>query len=272
MTRQARCLAAAAFAACVSFSAFSAVGVANADTCLTKAGAPGPTGSRWYYRIEWPSQRKCWHLVQKDKRPTIAAKAAPQPEADDETEAAPLAPAASAPPARAALPEARPAQPQAVPAWITRNASNIDEASVLRDPPAAAAPPVQAPPPVTQTESNAPPVVAAPAAPQPVATRDTVKAANPDGALSPWRLLFAAIALFGFAAAAVLIVLEVRRRRTDVLNNAMAADVAPEDSEEPQPVEDAPTFAPLPPMGMHRGDDIEEVLRRFTESWRRRAA
>jgi len=57
----------------------SAVGVANADTCLTKAGAPGPKGSRWYYRIEWPSQRKCWHLVQKDKRPTLAAKAAPQP-------------------------------------------------------------------------------------------------------------------------------------------------------------------------------------------------
>ena len=248
----------------------SAVGVANADTCLTKAGAPGPKGSRWYYRIEWPSQRKCWHLVQKDKRPTLAAKAAPQPEADDGTEVA--APAASAPPARAALPEAKPAQAQAAPAWITRNASNIDEASVLRDPPAAAAPPVQAPPPVAQSESNAPPVVAAPPASQPVATPDITKAANPDGALSSWRLLFAAIALFGFAAAAVLLLLEVRRRRTDVLNNAPAADVAPEDSYEPQPVEDAPTFAPLPPMGMHRGDDIEEALRRFTESWRRRAA
>lgn len=246
---------------------FSAVGVANADTCLT---APGPKGSRWYYRIEWPSQRKCWHLVQRDKRPTTAAKAAPQPEADDGTEVA--APAASAPPARTARPEARPAQAQPAPAWITRNASNIDEASVLRDPPAAAAPPVQAPPPVAQTESNAPPVVAAPLASQPVATPDSVKVANPDGALSPWRLLFAAIALFGFAAAAVLIVLEVRRRRTDVLNNAMTADVAPEDSDESQPVEDAPTFAPLPPMGMHRGDDIEEALRRFTESWRRRAA
>jgi hypothetical protein len=248
----------------------SAVGVAHAATCLTAPGAAGPTGSRWYYRIEWPSQRKCWHLVQKDKRPATALKAAPQPESDDDTEVA--APAASAPPARAALREAKPAQSQAAPAWITRNASNIDEASVLRDPPAAAAPPVQAPPPVAQTESNALPVVAAPLASRPVAIPDITKAANPDGALSPWRLLFAAIALFGFAAAAVLIVLEVRRRRTDVLNNAMAADVAPEDSDEPQPVEDAPTFAPLPPMGMHRGDDIEEALRRFTQSWRRRAA
>jgi hypothetical protein len=248
----------------------SAVGVANADTCLRKAGAPGPKGSRWYYRIEWPSQRKCWHLVQTNKRPATALKAAPQPEADDGTEVA--APAASAPPARAALPAAKPVQAQPAPAWITRNASNIDEASVLRDPPAAAAPPVQAPPPAAQTESNAPPVAAAPLASQPLATPDSVKAANPDGALSPWRLLFAAIALFGFAAAAVLIVLEVRRRRTDVLNNAMAADVAPEDSDEQQPAEDAPTFAPLPPMGTHRGDEIEEVLRRFTESWRRRAA
>jgi hypothetical protein len=250
---------------------FSAVGVAHADTCLTTAGTPGPKGSRWYYRIEWPSQRKCWHLVQNDKRPAKTVKAAPQPEADDGTEVA--APAASAPPARTALPEAKPAQAPPAPAWITRNASNIDEASVLRDPPAAAAPPVQAPPPVARTESNSPSVVAAPLASQHVATPDITKAAaNPDGALSPWRLLFAAIALFGFAAAAVLIVLEVRRRRTDVLNNAVAADVAPEDSYEPQPVEEAPTFAPLPPMGMHRGDDIEEALRRFTESWRRRAA
>ena len=80
-----------------SFPVFSSVGVANADACLTAPGAAGPKGSRWYYRIEWPSQRKCWHLVQKDKRPATAAKAAPQPDTDDDTEAAPTpAPTAGA--------------------------------------------------------------------------------------------------------------------------------------------------------------------------------
>lgn len=271
MSGQARRVTAiAAFAACVSFAIFGAAGAANADTCLTAPGAAGPKGSRWYYRVEWPSQRKCWHLVQSDKRPAKTVKAAPQPEADEEAEAAP----ASSPPARAAQLDPRPAQPQPAPAWITRNTSSAAETSVPPDPPAAAVPPLDTvAPPVPRLESDAR-AVAAPSASSPVAARDAETAVIPDGAPT-WRLLLAAVALLGFAGAAALLVLEVVRRRTDVLNTAMA-NAAPEDfgvtPEEPQLAEDPPTFAPLPPMRMQEGDDIEEALRRFTQTWRRRAA
>jgi hypothetical protein len=267
MSGQARRFTAiAAFAACVSFAIFLSAGAANADTCLTAPGAAGPKGSRWYYRIEWPSQRKCWHLVQNDKRPAKTVKAAPQPEADDETEAAPAP--VSPPPARIAQPDPGPAQPQPAPAWITRNVSSAADTSV---PPAAAAVPSMdtAPPPVPRLESDARPVAAPPTSP-PVAARDAATATSPDGAPT-WRLLLAAVALLGFAGAAALVVLEVMRRRTDVLNTAMA-NVAPEDFGEPELAEDPPTFAPLPPMRLQEGDDIEEALRRFTQSWRRRAA
>ena len=103
--------------------------------------------------------------------------------------------------------------------------------------------------------------------------------ALPDGALSTWRLIFAAIALFGFAGAAAFILLEVRRRRTDVLNRPVEADVPLVESydvEMDAAIEQRhlPTFAPLPPMGTERKaeDDIEDAMRHFTQGFRRRAA
>src|SRR5262245_7731000 len=35
---------------------------AKADECLSRPGAAAPKGSHWYYRIERPSQRRCWYL------------------------------------------------------------------------------------------------------------------------------------------------------------------------------------------------------------------
>ena len=35
---------------------------AKADECLSRPGATAPKGSHWYYRIERPSQRRCWYL------------------------------------------------------------------------------------------------------------------------------------------------------------------------------------------------------------------
>ena len=88
-----------------------------------------------------------------------------------------------------------------------------------------------------------------------------------------WRLLFAAIALIAFAGAAMLVVMEAMRRRHDVLNTANATDAEPENWRDEEPLEDAPTFAPLPPMGMERrDDDVEEAVRRFLQNQRRRAA
>jgi hypothetical protein len=35
---------------------------ALAADCLTAPNSPTPEGSHWYYRMDWPNQRKCWYL------------------------------------------------------------------------------------------------------------------------------------------------------------------------------------------------------------------
>jgi hypothetical protein len=290
MSDRTRRFAAAALAACVSLPLFAPVSAANADTCLTSAGPAGPKGSRWHYRIEWPSQRKCWHLVLKDARQKTAVKVAPQPQADadDETEPtpAPNTPAATnAAPARITQPQ--PASPAFAPApaaprvqtLITRNASNTDQTAQPApwpDPSANAAPQEQTPAtaeqPAPSTPAPASAAVAPAQAPQPSAATIPSNVSAPDSGMT-WRLLFAAIALIAFAGAAMLVVMEVMRRRHDVLNTANAADAEPENWRDDEPLEDAPTFAPLPPMGMERrDDDVEQAVRRFVQNQRRRAA
>ena len=35
---------------------------AHAKDCLAAPNSPAPEGSWWYYRLDWPTQRKCWYL------------------------------------------------------------------------------------------------------------------------------------------------------------------------------------------------------------------
>jgi hypothetical protein len=35
---------------------------ARAEDCLASPNSPAPNGSWWYYRLDWPTQRKCWYL------------------------------------------------------------------------------------------------------------------------------------------------------------------------------------------------------------------
>jgi hypothetical protein len=35
---------------------------ARAEDCLASPNSPAPKGSWWYYRLDWPTQRKCWYL------------------------------------------------------------------------------------------------------------------------------------------------------------------------------------------------------------------
>jgi hypothetical protein len=35
---------------------------ARAKDCLAAPNSPAPEGSWWYYRLDWPTQRKCWYL------------------------------------------------------------------------------------------------------------------------------------------------------------------------------------------------------------------
>ena len=275
-------------AASLSLSMLFPSGAAHAaDNCLTAPKGAAPEGSHWYYRIERPSLRKCWRLVQKDrKEQSAAAQAASQPDADDAAAAAAPPPAASTPPARMALPDVRPALEPVIRNLVTRNVSNPSEpAQPLPppEPPAAAMPRAESAP---AAQDQAVPAAPAPVATvqQPVPVSDTpAAAAEADGAPT-LTLLLAAIALLGLFAGAMFLVMEIVRRRTDVLNTVQATDTLPiaalpEDvpdeglPDEALPVVDAPTFAPLPPMAeVPREDDVDVALRRFRENMRRRAA
>jgi hypothetical protein len=35
---------------------------ARADDCRPGPNAPAPPGNHWYYRLDWPTQRKCWYV------------------------------------------------------------------------------------------------------------------------------------------------------------------------------------------------------------------
>ena len=39
----------------------------HADECLAAPNSPAPEGSWWYYRLDWPTQRKCWYLRAPDR-------------------------------------------------------------------------------------------------------------------------------------------------------------------------------------------------------------
>lgn len=259
-------------------------GVASAaDPCLAAPNAAAPQGSHWFYRIERPSLRKCWHLVQKDQKIQSAAATptSPQPDLDepDEPASAPaaIAPAASAPADR---PQAGLTPAPVIRNLVTRNVSNADDAAqpaLPPDPSASTAPRAETPSaPVApvQTMSNertAPaaveqPVVKAAAAPD--------KAASSPGGRPTWLLLLAALAVLGVLACAAFLVMAMMRRRADVLNRLAEADTLPlEAAPELSPAADAPTFAPLPPMTLApRTDDVDEALRRFARDFRRSAA
>src|SRR5882672_5442949 len=86
-----------ALAVSLSVFAFSPLNSAAnaAETCLAAPKGAAPQGSHWYYRVERGSQRKCWRLVQKDQKGQgTAAQAAPQGDADDDTDESPAPQAA----------------------------------------------------------------------------------------------------------------------------------------------------------------------------------
>lgn len=271
--------AALLFAASLSLSEFSPNNAAlAAESCIAAPNGPAPQGSHWYYRTERPSLRKCWRLVQKDGQ-SVAASTAPQSGPEKETEASPtqaaIRPADSTP-----KPEGNTVQTPIIRNLVTRNVSNIDDAGpppLPPDPPADTMPRAEkpnAPAPIGQTstaEQALAAIVERPAA-QPLA------AAAPDvseaSGAPTWRTVLGAVALLAFLVCGVFLVMQLARRRADVLNSPLEADELPvETSPEVMPRVDGPTFAPLPPMAVVPGeDDIVEAMRRFTQDARRRAA
>ena len=258
-----------AMAALVSFIAIPTSSASAAETCIAAPTQPAPQGSHWKYRLERATQRKCWRLVKLEPQgATKQAAAAPDPA--DEPDAAPPA----------GTPAARVPSPQH--GWLTRSASAVpdtiapaqatpDRASEPVADQATAPPPVSAAPPpvpVVQEIAQAQAIdTAAPVAPAaPVA-----RAAEPAGS-GMTQFVFLAIAGFGLLAAAIFALVELRRRRTDVLTRIAHDDITSfEEPEFGEPeAEDAPTFSAMPPMRLiPQHDDIDEALRR---SRRRRMA
>ena len=59
----------ASIALAISATALAPVGhAAPAESCLSAPKGVAPQGSHWYYRIDRPSQRKCWYLADKGRK------------------------------------------------------------------------------------------------------------------------------------------------------------------------------------------------------------
>jgi len=63
--------------------------IARADNCLNAPNSPTPQGSHWYYRMDWPRQRKCWYLRAPDQPPQEALQVVPEAASAAPSELAP---------------------------------------------------------------------------------------------------------------------------------------------------------------------------------------
>src|SRR3954447_21961959 len=61
---------------------------APAESCLKAPHGVAPQGSHWYYRLERPSQHRCWYLAEKGRKPAhrAVARTAPAIEKDQDQE------------------------------------------------------------------------------------------------------------------------------------------------------------------------------------------
>jgi hypothetical protein len=57
-----RLIGSTAIVATLLMSGMCAVNAAQADDCLAAPNSTAPQGSRWYYRLDWATQRKCWYV------------------------------------------------------------------------------------------------------------------------------------------------------------------------------------------------------------------
>src|ERR1700745_3822996 len=64
----------------ISFLTLGAPGNSlHAKECLSAPDSPSPQGTHWRYRLDWPSQRKCWYLGAPARSLRLAAAATATP-------------------------------------------------------------------------------------------------------------------------------------------------------------------------------------------------
>jgi hypothetical protein len=105
--------------------------------------------------------------------------------------------------------------------------------------------------------------------PRPIAENSQAASAAPESPAPTLGTLLAALALLGILTSATLFAAQMWRRRSDVLNVNLEGRGMPTTERQEVPyAEDAPSFAPLPPMSplaRNDDDDIEQTLRRFAQ-------
>jgi hypothetical protein len=252
----------AALAASLAVSVFMPSSAASAaETCLAAPKPGAPQGSRWYYRIDHAAQRKCWHLVKLDQKPQRTAKrAAAQPQPAQEPDAAPATATSAERVAESGTPRA--------PQWITRSASAVptetfapmqgplDRVSERADD--------QVPAPVSAAPEQAGDTANGPVSPAQAAEPNQTNVAPQNSAALPpagtmTQFVFVALAGLGLLAAAMFVLVDVRRRKTDVLTRVAREDTPSLETADSE----SPTFSHMPPMSLiPRHDDVEEALQR----------
>jgi len=245
-----------------------------AEPCLSAPKGAAPQGNWWKYRIDRTTQRKCWRLVKLDQQPSRATTQMDSPpEGDDDTDSEVV----TAPPAKPAERMVE-AVPQRVPEWTSHSASAIapettaavnsaNAAERLAERadapgPAPSAPPAPALAQEPVSASVAEPLAASAAAePSSQPNVAAPKAAATPAASGPGMIQFVFVAIgLGLLAAAIFILLGVRRRSSDVLTRLARED---EHSLELPEAADAPTFSALPPMRLDHGrEDSFQAPRR----------
>ncbi len=213
------------------------------DECLLAPKNETPDGSHWYYRIEHPSNRRCWYLREEGDAQTAPS--------NSSASARPVSPAPAKPmpgsvanaraelrPPRASVDQDKPANTGQVPA--TANAAMIDSAPPAN--PADAhmltsvvasrwpeqlsasspvAPPPQPapanPPDDVQANAAAPPSAVAPPAAAPLAAADASMAKQSGSAVMLLAVIVGALSVAGLIASAVFRVGgRHRRSRSDI--------------------------------------------------------
>jgi hypothetical protein len=277
-------LAITTFAAAVSlFSFISSNTAASAATCLSAPKPPAPEGKHWFYRLDRETKLKCWYVGSKDKDTrSKTARAAPQTD-DDEEPVAPQRPARGV----------TKAEPQSAPAMFTKDASQVSPDSIPTQPPTSPSVVAQAPAPSMNTAEQQPvptggsfaqeqtpgePQITRVAEEQPAAqsiapqpAAPVVRAPEAKATSTPiYQFVFLALAMIALIGGAVLYVMEMKRRRHDVLNLARR-DTAPDmTADRVRVTVDAPTLAPAQESPLRHHDDVDEILQRLAR--RRRAA
>jgi len=278
-------LALAASTVVASAIAFApASDAAPAENCLKAPHGVAPQGSHWYYRLERPSQRRCWYLAEKGRKAAhrVATRSAPQAEPEDEpaTASAPAAnvsaaPAANAPAASVAAQPAASASPApatdpqpVITTLVTRNVSNTEQVAQSPAMADSTQPPVM--PNSAPSDPQPSAAVTEQPAPQRAAPADQTESASTQ-AMPTLQLLLGAIALLGLLASAAFFVMAMVRRRNDVLNIRRETHTLPYEASPEMAAEDAPTFRAMRAIdAIRQRDDVDEALQRFAR--RRRAA